>query len=229
MAYKFSKKSTGRRKTYRRTAASSKTVRKIALAVVRSQAETKQRSSNHNEAALDSLQTIKEHTPSRIRGGTMENERIGNDVSMFAIDVRGYVHNNSTTDVMHVRAMAIIDREKQGAATDLSELLLKNNSPVSQLEGAMSSVYAVNKQRYRVLWDTVYTLAPQQSGNGTANTRRFFKRIKCNLKVKFGDENDTSISQGDVKVIFFASEADNDLSLETVELYSQCTSYYKDI
>lgn len=207
-----------------------KRIRKIAKSVVRGTAETKFRTSNHDEASLPSLsQAFREHTPCRIRGGIKEDERIGNDCSMFGIDVRGYLFNNATSDVMHVRALAFIDKERNGQTTSLDQLLLKNNAPVSHLQSSMASVYAVNKQRYRVLWDTVFTLAPRAQGNGSANTRRFQKWIKAPLKLKFGDETDGSITQNDVKVVFYACEADGDVLVgETVELYSQVIGYYKD-
>lgn len=219
------------RKSFRaRPQASASRMRSIAKDVIRKTAETKFRTSDHDEATLSTLtQAPKEHTPCRIRGGTLENERIGNDVSMFGIDVRGYLFNNSTTDTIHVRALAVIDKERNGQATSLDQLLLKNNTPVSHAQGAMGSVYAVNKQRYRVLWDTTMTLSPYAAGNGAANTRRFRKWIKASLKIKFGDETDSSITQNDVKVVFYACEADGDIIIgEAVELYSQVIGYYKD-
>lgn len=199
--------------------------------VVNRQAETKIRTSNHDEATMSTLtQTPREHTPCRIRGGTDENERIGNDVTMVGIDVRGYAHNNSTTDTVHVRCMAIVDKKRNGQSTLLDGLLLKNNTPVSNNQGSMGAVYAVNKQRYRVLWDQVVTLSAKAAGNGSGHTRMFRKYIKTSMKLKFGNETDESITQNDVKVLFYACEADGDINLgETVELYSQCLGYYKDI
>jgi len=112
--------------------ASASRIRTIARSVVRSQAETKVRTSNHDESTLNTLtQNLREFTPCRIRGGSAENERDGNEVSMFGIDVRGYLHNNSTSDTTHIRAMAIIDKKRNGQTTDLDGLLVKNNTPVS--------------------------------------------------------------------------------------------------
>lgn len=230
MSTPYRKPSKSRTKVPARARASNQRIRKIATAVVRGAAETKFRTSHHDESSLPTLsQGIREHTPCRVRGGVLENERVGNDCSMFGIDVRGYLFNNASGDTVHVRAMAIIDKERNGQNTSLDELLLKNNTPVAHTQMAMSAVYAVNKQRYRVLWDTVFTLAPYASGNGSANTRRFQKWIKAPLKLKFSDETDTSITQNDVKVIFWACEADGDTLLgDNVELYSQCIGYYKD-
>jgi len=222
-----------RSKSFRRrpAAASTKSIRKIAQSVVRSNAEVKARTSEHDESTLNTLtQNLRDFTPSRIRGGTMENERVGNEVSMHGIDVRGYLHNNSTTDSTHVRAMAIIDRKANGLATNLDGLLLKNNTPSSWQQGAMGSVLAVNRARYKVLWDQVFTLAPRVAGSGSSYVRTFKKFIKTNLKLKFGDHTDDSITQNDVKVVFFACESDGDINFgETVELYAQVIGYYRDI
>lgn len=219
-------------KSFRRRsgAASTKSIRKIAQSVVRSNTETKVRTSEHDESTLNTLtQNIRDFTPCRIRGGTMENERVGNEVFMSGIDIRGYLQNNATADVVHVRAMAIIDKKGNGLPVDLSGLLLKNNTPSTWQQGAMGSVLAINKARYRVLWDQVFTLSPNVAGNGSSATRMFKKFIKCNLKLKYGDHTDVSITQNDVKVCFFACESDGDVTFGNIaELYCQVLGYYKD-
>lgn len=226
------RRKTYRRKTFRKKSpVSTKRIKEIARSVVRSQAETKTRTSSQNETTLNTLTaSTREHTPCRIRSGVLENERIGNEVTLTGIDVRGYLHNNSTTDVIHVRCLAFVDKQKNGAATDLTELLMSNNAPVSHAQGSMSSVLAINKQRYRVFWDQVITLAPKAAGNGSGHVRSFRRFIKPTLKLKYNDETDSSITQNDMKIVFYASEADGDVNFgEIVELYSQCIGYYKDM
>lgn len=200
-------------------------------AVVKRSAETKFRTSNHTEASMSTLtQTPREHTPCWIKGGVKENERIGNDANLVGVDIRGYVHNNSTTDTIHVRAMAIIDRENPGGSLNTQYLLLKDNAPVSQAQGVMGAVYRPNTQRYRVLWDNVMTLSAKGPGNGSSHTRIFKRYLKTNLGLKFNDDNAGSICKNDVRIIFFVCEADGDVILgETVELYSQVIGYYKDL
>lgn len=210
----------------------SKWLNKKIKSVVRRQAETKTRSSSHEETTMNTLtNNFRDHTPCRIATGDEVNERIGNEVTLTGIDIRGYVHNNSTTDTVHVRAMAIIDKEKNGQNTDLSALLIRANVPVDIAGiGSLASVLRPNTKRYRVLWDTVYTLSAKASGNGSSHTRMFKRYLKTDLKLKYGDRTDGSITQNDVKIVFFCCEADGDVNLgETVELYSQCTGYYKDM
>jgi len=208
-----------------------KTLRKEVSKAINRKSETKYRTSNQDEASLSTLtNNIREHTPCRISSGVKENERIGNDVRYTGFDIRGYLNSNSADKILHVRAMAFIDREKQGEATATDQLLLKSNAPVTHAQGAMSAVYAVNKQRYRVLWDRVFKLGPHNQTDQGASVRTFKKFIKTDLKCRFNDESDASITSNDVKVIFWACEAAGDEVLgERVELYSQVIGYYKDL
>lgn len=205
-------------------------LKKVIRQVVTAQAETKTRSSSYEEVTLNTLtQNIQGLTPYRIRGGSKEDERVGNEVTARGISMRGHFYNNSSTVPTMVRCLVVSDKRGQGEVFTGDNMLMKNNTPVTYIQGTESMYLPINRARYQVAYDHTWMLSANTPDN-MGQFKKFQKFIKISSKVKFGDENDSSIQQGDWKVIFWSAETSNDVGLgNVVELYVGVSGFYKDL
>lgn len=205
-------------------------LKKVIRKVIKSQAERKVRSSSYEEVPLNTLtQTSQGLTPFRIRGGSKEDERVGNEVTARGISMRGHFYNNSTTVPTMVRCLVLSDKRGQGDAFTGDNLLMKNNAPVTYIQGTESMYLPINRARYQVAYDHTWMLSANTPDN-MGQYKKFQKFIKISSKVKFSDENDSSIQQGDWKVIFWSAETSNDVGLgNIVELYVGVSGLYVDM
>lgn len=206
-----------------------KAVEKIAKKTCNKTVEVKQRSSTYEETSLNTLtQNVRGHTPFALRGGTNEDERIGNSANAIGISIRGHYFNNSASVPSMVRMLVVQDIRAPGSNITGAELLIKNNTPVGQNQGAESMYLPINKKRFRVYYDKTTMLSANVPQN-TGQYRQFRKYLKLNHKLEFMDETAESITRNDIRVIFFAAETSSDEGLgNTVELYSNVVGYYRD-
>ena len=220
---------TGKRKRAKkaRRAPSTKYIRNAVLRL----SESKCRQIHNNEFSLSSLNQGNWFDPMNIAVGTGSQERVGNTITATGLHLKGYLHNNATSDIQYVRML--IYKGKNNDNFDNTSSFFEDGDgkpiPTTDLAGSRVIYHPIAKNKVTVLKDKVFKVG---TGNGTADRTRFFNMwipLK-NQKIRFeGDSSNQPSKYPRYHICFFTAESDEDIvGAQTVEISFVSRFYYKD-
>lgn len=188
---------------------------------------------NHvNEAQLSTLTQGYLSTGPFVVQGIGANQRVGNDINIMGLHLKGALHNNSAGQTF-VRAIVVGYNASNG---DPTINLFRNTATgataaVTAVNGLDCMYFPINKLDLHVYWDKVFRFSSIEAGNAGQNTRMFNKFIKLGgRKVQF---KATGIGPGyqnwQYSVIWISADASDDTTTGTsVDLSYLEIMHYKD-
>lgn len=168
-----------------------------------------------------------------IQSGTLVDQRIGNNICLQSLNIKGHLENRSSTQNTMLCRMAIV-RNKQHPEILFSgnEALIKANAPVSLgALGAESSYLDWNKAKYDVLGDQVIKLGAANNNNGSdIMLFRMFKKLYGEAEYNYSiGQPPNGIVTGNWQFVMWACDPDNaGQSTTSINGYVQVTGYYTD-
>lgn len=188
---------------------------------------------NHlNEIQLSTLTQGYLSTGPFLSQGIGSNQRVGNDVNIMGLHIKGAMHNNSVGQTF-VRALVV---GYPGTNGDPSLNLFRNNgngttAGVSQVNGLDAMYYPINKLELHVYWDKVFKFSGADTGNAGSNTSMFNKFIKFGgRKVQYkGGGIGLGQQSWQYSVLWISADASDDTTTGTsVDLSYLEILHYKD-
>lgn len=160
--------------------------------------------------------------------GTTNFARVGNQIRLQSLDIRGSLHNNATISNM-VRMLIFYFRDNV-TVSSASDIFLAGASATdfASITGIDSMHYPLNNAKMTVLTDSVISLGP--AGTYEA-VKTFRKRINLKNKLIKFEGNTAGVDNQDPQLyaLFFAAEAGNDTGVgTTVELSHYSRVSYTD-
>lgn len=184
---------------------------------------------NHdNEVQLSTLSQGQYLSGPSITQGTGPSNRVGNDINSLGMHIKGVLYNNSTQE-SYVRAIVLGCTGTQDPTASLFRYAAAGTTAgLSAVVGLDAMYQPLNKLDFKVYWDQVFKLGGSGSGAAGSNTRMFTKFIKFNKrKVQYQSTSTGAGSQNWLyKIIYIASDANDDTSTGTAVELSALTRYY---
>lgn len=164
----------------------------------------------------------------RTQGGVLESERIGNQITLRGIHIKGHLFNKTGNPAFMVRMMVINDKENNISIATGQELLVKANQNINYDQGTESAYLSVNKARYSVYLDKTYKLAA--TNHNGENIRMFNHFIKFNKTIKYGGSGLGSQKGNQLQFfVWVINPSGAVVTSEKVTLNSQFTTYFNDV
>lgn len=195
-------------------------------------AEMKQIWSHTNESLLSTLTQGYVTSGPLCGAGTGPNSRIGNDITLHGLHLKGALYNNSAGET-YVRCVVVGYPGTNGNPT----LNLFRGGPgglpasVTTVVGLDAMYYPLNKTQLHIYHDKVFKLAGNVNGNSGSNTRMFNKFFKFGgRKISYlGDQSGEGKQNWLYSVIWIAADASDDTTSGTsVDLSQMEIAYFKD-
>ena len=171
-----------------------------------------------NEVALSTLAQGYHQPMFPIVQGTGTDNRIGNIVNLSALQLRGVVNNNSTSETM-LRFIVVGYNSNNG---DPTLTLFRNTSNgitagVSGVNGLDAMYFPLNKLDMHVYVDKMIKVAGSATGNAGSNVKFFNKFIKLNRRKVEYKGNTTGYGNQNwmYSVIWIAADANDDTTTGT--------------
>lgn len=181
-----------------------------------------------SQGAIVSLPTISQ--------GTTSTGRIGNEVFLKMMHMKGVLYNNSTSET-YVRLVIVGHDANISPVLSTFPLFVNGSSnntvPVGSVNGLDAQYYPLNKKDLTVYTDRKWKLAGSNAEAGARNTKMFSECVKwrgqgkkiCYEGNTTGYENQNWLCT----IIWIVSDANDDTSLGTnVELSQLTRIYYTD-
>lgn len=169
---------------------------------------------------------------SHVTQGPGAEQRIGNDISLRGIHIKGHLENRSSVSNTMLVRMALI-RDNKDMATPFSGInaLIKGNTPVSLgALGAESSYLTWNKDRYSVIYDKTRKLGSSNTNGTDIQLFNLFKKIGGKGQYSYTIGAPGAINTGNWQMVMWACDPDNTgQSTSSVNGYFQVTGYYNDV
>lgn len=163
------------------------------------------------------------HILNRLAQGSTQSHRIGNSVMPVGIDIRGYVHSNSTGSGNLTRILVIQKNSPSDAFNN--DGLEDNAGNFSPAARDVSSIFArVNTDKYRVLKNYVINTVGSNAGD-------YFKTFKMWVPLKGVmkyDDDALSCQNRDIILVAWTREPNNDDTTSQCELTFNSKFYFKD-
>lgn len=189
---------------------------------------------NHdNEIALNTLTQGAIVSLPTITQGTASTNRIGNEVNLKMVHMKGVLYNNSATET-YVRLLIVGHDANISPALGTFPLFINGSSgntvAVGSVNGLDAQYYPVNKKDLTVYTDRKWKLAGSNVEAGARNTKMFSECVKWRgqgKKIKYegnttGYENQNWLCS----IIWIVSDANDDTSTGTTVELSQLTRIY---
>lgn len=160
--------------------------------------------------------------------GTTNFSRVGNQIRLQKLDIRGSLHNNAS--VSNLVRMVIFYFKDNVTVSASSDIFLAGTSGTdfAAITGITAMHYPLNPVKMTVLSDTVINLAKAGEYESTKTFRKTFD-LKNKL-IKFeGNTAGPDNQHPQLYMLVFAAEAANDTGLGTdIELSHYCRTSYTD-
>ena len=159
--------------------------------------------------------------------GSTENERIGNKIKPFLLNIRGSLQSNSLKPII----TKILILETNSANDPRSDLLEDNGGTFAPPSNDLTAIYArVNTNKYKVL-KTIYiktgTYANHVGDYG--GTKLFNTTIKLNGVFEYTDGTSICNRRSIIMVPIYREGQNDTGSGEQMELTYNAKLYYKDV
>lgn len=165
--------------------------------------------------------------PCQVGSGAEENERVGNNIVLRGIHVRGHLFNKPGNPAIMYRWLILEDMKYNNSSTVGDELFIKQGSMVDYDQGTESAYLSPNKQRYKIYHDQTIKVAGENY-NGD-NVVIFKKFLKFQLPIKFSGLGLSSIQTHNIQIFGFPINPSGQvLTTEKLMVNLQCTAYYED-
>jgi len=153
--------------------------------------------------------------------GTGASNRVGQRIMIKSIFVKFYasgpaVAQAPTLPYVQLRAMIVWDAQPNGATFTVSDLLEQTSASLA----VISPMRMANSNRFKIMWDQMYTLSTQQNATTipfiACNDHTY---QKVNLETHYADTNNgnvTDIRTGAIYLFFIAftgGVSDNDIDI----------------
>jgi len=204
------KKKAPNTKNFRRTKKTKmeKTIDKEVVKVLKNQAETKYSITLSNTNIANITSGSAQVVPlNAIAQGTTDTTRIGSEIGMKSLDLRGQFYNAAaftTTSNACTLARVMIVKEKPalGSAIQVGSLFAYGPTPTCPLNLTARAI----KGRYQILYDKTFTVGNQNTNNGQVS---FHIKKKLNFKTYFRGTGATAadIDQNSLSMIVFTDNA----------------------
>lgn len=164
--------------------------------------------------------------------GTGAEQRIGNEINLASVHIKGHLENRSSVANTMLVRMAIIQDKKDNAAPFTGvNALVKSNAPVSLGSlGAESSYLTWNKDRYSVLYDRNFKLGSANTNGADIKLFNLFRKLRGKAEFTYSTGAPGAINSNNWQFVMWACDPDNaGQSTSNVNGYFQITGYYTDI
>lgn len=229
----YTKKTTIKRKA---KPAKSKAMERVAKAVVRKElARNQELKVKFNQATETAVSTLTQGTNwydlTAVDVGTGSDERIGREIMLKGIDIRGHLHNNGAgTNWVRV---AVFKAYEQTDMSSLSTIFQRGASAgdFSDLAGIRTMYYPFNNTELKCVYDKVIKLNPVATAGSQDESGMFRHFIRRNEKLHF--ESTTAEGQ-DVQrprywLAVWAAESAEDVGVgQTLELSYLARTFFTD-
>jgi hypothetical protein len=164
--------------------------------------------------------------------GTQVQGRLGNELYIQGLHLKGILHNNSNTTIFVRRLiLQLTDGTPTGAFTEIFTSGTGVPTDLVTTTGLNAMYHSINKSKFKVYDDTVMKLAPLTSVDG--NQTKMFNKFQKFGGAKITYEGNTSGEQNQNKrflVLWIFADANDDTTAATnvVEVSSNITWYYTD-
>lgn len=168
---------------------------------------------------------------SHVTSGAGVNQRIGNEICLKSIHLKGHLYNRSSVaNTMLVRIAIIQDTKDNNTPFVGTNCLVKLNAPVSLGSlGAESSYLAWNKTRYKVAYDRLYKLGSTNSNASDVQLFNVFQKVSGEAEYTYSQGAPGAINKGNWQVVMWACDPDNaGQSSSNVSGFFQVNGYYTD-
>lgn len=167
-----------------------------------------------------------------ITSGPGASQRVGNEISLASIHIKGHLENRSSVpNTMLVRMSIIQDRKENATPFNGTNALIKGNTPVSLgTLGAESSYLTWNKDRYSVLYDRNFKLGSSNINGADIKLFNLFRKLRGKAEYSYAIGAPGAINTNNWQVVMWACDPDNTgQSSSNVNGYFQVTGYYTDM
>lgn len=167
--------------------------------------------------------------------GTGISQRVGNEVKLQGLHIKGVLHNNSTDLPIFCRTIVLYTKDELpiSATTEMFTFIDGTSASATSVGLASGSINTILTPLHKanigtVLYDSVTKLGPQKSADGT-NTRNYSKFIKLHgKKMHFANAGTSGVSSERLFVINFYADATQDFAVATIEHSRFHTLWYTD-
>lgn len=164
--------------------------------------------------------------------GVDHAQRIGHEVNLFGLHLKGAMYNNSAGET-YIRCIVV---GYPGTNGDPTLNLFRGGQggaarSVAQITGLDAMYFPINKVQLHCYEDKVYKLAGNNSGNSGVNTRMFNKFIKFGGKrIRYlGNQAGAGNQDWLYSIIWIAADSSDDTMVGTsVDLSQLEVVYFKD-
>lgn len=166
-----------------------------------------------------------------ITQGTGVEQRIGNDICLKSMHIKGHLENRSSVaNTMLVRIAIIQDTKDNATAFSGTNCLVKNNTVASLGSlGAESAYLAWNKARYKVAYDKTVKLGSSNANGSDIQLFNIFQKLRGEADFSFATGAPGAINKNNWQFVMWACDPDNaSQSTSNVNGYFQVTGYYTD-
>lgn len=168
---------------------------------------------------------------SHVTNGAAVNQRVGNEICLKSIHLKGHLYNRSTVaNTMLVRIAIIQDTKDNAQFFTGANCLIKSNAPVSLGSlGAESSYLAWNKSRYNVAFDKLYEMGSSNTNASDVQLFNVFTKLRGEAEFSYTTGAPGAINKGNWQVVMWACDPDNaGQSTSSVTGFFQICGYYTD-
>lgn len=230
----YARRRNTKRKTYKRKRPSRRTnVRTIVKRELARNVERKSLFTTMDEISINTLAPTSYYdTIAAIAQGTAYNQRIGNEIIVTGIHLKGIFHNNSATDTVWVRVALFWYKGTDvalGAGSTIFETTTGGQTDLASLAGTRSMTWPLNKSAVTPLWDTTFKLAALEDGAQHTTARNKFIRLHKKVKYEAGSASGL-LNQPRLCLGMWSSQSDADDAIGSVVEFSGFTRiYYTDM
>lgn len=229
--YKKKAPATYRKKTYKKPVVSQAVKKYVKQVTAKVKPEMKQLYSEANELTYNTLSTAYTFEEFILLQGSTANTRVGNEVFLQGLHLKGVWHNNATNSI-YVRTLILgyTDSIQDGAFSELFRTSTGNATDLTTTVGLDIIYKPINKVKWHVYEDKVTKLAPSTSTDG--NNTKFFSIFQKfgGSKIKF-EAGTTGFTNQNKRfcVLHLAADANDDTTTGSViELSSILRWYFTD-
>lgn len=168
---------------------------------------------------------------SHISTGAQQDQRVGNEIFVKALHIKGHLENRSSSPQTMLVRMAVIRDKKDEAETFTGvNCLIKGNDPVSLgTLGAESSYLSWNKARYAVVMDRTVKLGSASTNGADIKVFNHFIKLRGKAQFSYQEGAPEAINTGNYQFVMWACDPDNaGQSTSSINGYCQVTAFYTD-
>jgi len=215
-------------KPKRRVAKPTKAIVRYVNRALERKLERKTRYVELNEVAMNTVTQLYAYDPIEIAQGITTGERIGTEISLKGIHVKGFMRNNAI-ETVYVR-MVLLKSQYDSNITAASTIFQDNVGGEVGLASGLNCLYQpFYRGKIQPIWTRMIKLAPSTSTDG--NEVRFLNKfVKLDQKIKFSSSSfGAGLTKPRYHLLFILADAADDTGLgSTVESSFTMRTWYTD-